>query len=47
MGGRGCANCFNPNAVMIAMIFVSCEKSKYSDWLSGKVDGIPSSVTLA
>ena len=28
VAGRGCANCFKPKAVMMDMMFVSCEKSK-------------------
>ena len=44
--GRNSLNCVNPNAVKMDMMFVSWLKSKYRDWLRGKVSVLSSSVTL-
>lgn len=46
-GWEGLANCFMPSAVMMLMMLVSWLKSKQRVWLSGKVEGISSSVVLA
>ena len=46
VAGRTGANCVKPKAVKIAIMFVSCEKSKFRVWCSGNVAVLLSRVTL-